>query len=341
MAICITPNSLRIGPYTLCEIPTGIYFNGRIEAFNFLNASPLWGTTAGFGTGGGPCAPAGFPAGYPCIDKFPFATGTSSGNVGCLSAARGSFGAQSSATSGYTTSGYNWVSGWFAGNNKFPFATTSFTASCIGSISQTRYGTTGTSSPSHGYASGGLAPPQSTSNYIDRFPFATDSCSCCVASLLAGRDTTGGASSVTHGYMMGGRCVVPTQTYTSLIDKFPFQSNSTSTTVGYLTSARGSDLSGLSSQSHGYALGGALPAAVTCIEKFPFAADNSAVRTGDLVAFCTTAGVSGLDAGYAAGGVASGNGLTQIRRISFVTDTNSDCVGNLQRASSSHAGHQD
>ena len=91
--------------------------------------------------------------------------------------------------------------------------------------------------------------------------------------------TIGGTVS---GYISGGMEVSP-GSLSSIINKFPFASNGNSVNVGYLVNAR-ADPVGISSPTYGYTIGGrwilqtGAPAALTGVDKFPFAADGNAVH---------------------------------------------------------------
>ena len=90
--------------------------------------------------------------------------------------------------------------------------------------------------------------------------------------------TIGGTVS---GYISGG--MESSGSLSSIINKFPFASNGNSVTVGYLVNAR-ADPVGISSPTYGYTIGGrwvvntGAPAALTGVDKFPFAADGNAVH---------------------------------------------------------------
>jgi hypothetical protein len=114
------------------------------------------------------------------IDKFSFAAGGNATDVGDLTVARRRLAGQSSSTHGYTTSGNN------TRIDKFSFASDG-NASNIGTTlySGGQYSSTGQSSRTSGYNTGGSSP--TTSNAIQKFPFATDANATDVGDLTLGR----------------------------------------------------------------------------------------------------------------------------------------------------------
>jgi hypothetical protein len=90
---------------------------------------------------------------------------------------------------------------------------------------------TGQSSNVSGYSSGGYIPTPTTSNVIDKFPFATDANATDVGDLTTVRSRVAGQSSTVSGYTSGGSS-------SNVIDKFPFASNANATDVGDLSIIR-------------------------------------------------------------------------------------------------------
>ena len=150
----------------------------------------------------------------------------------------------------------------------------------------------GSTSPTHVYMAGGIAPsvPGGTSA-IGKFPMASDANSTNVGSLYGDiRDATGNSSS-THGYVSGGIWSVPegnpnpAAVYQFNISKYSFASDGNSTDVGDTLGGRYA--SGQSSTTHGYRTGGINPTpppnwSTNTIQKFPFASDADATDVGDL-----------------------------------------------------------
>jgi hypothetical protein len=84
-----------------------------------------------------------------------------------------------------------------------------------------------------GYISGG----PSTTNLIEKFPFATDANATDVGDLFLTRNKAAGQSSTVSGYTSGGQ-YSPSPGNNATIDKFSFASDSNATSVGNLSAAR-------------------------------------------------------------------------------------------------------
>lgn len=238
-----------------------------------------------------PSVPPGSPT---SIQKFSFVSGTNAFIVGQTSIVGRQYQTgQSSSTKGYNSGGYTGPSGSPPGTNvidSFPFATDG-NATDVGDLTVVRHEASGQSSSTHGYTSGGYSPPAggsgTFSNVIDKFPFATNANATDVGDLTNFTEPAfpsmsqgaTGQSSITFGYHSGGG-----PNTTNKIDKFPFSSDSNSTSVGTLTSARQRS-TGQSSTLSGYTSGGiSTPGVdVNIIDKFPFATDGNATDVGDLL----------------------------------------------------------
>ena len=123
------------------------------------------------------------------IDRFPFAAGGNSSDVGDLTGGLYRGGDHSSATHGYNSGGEE-PGGWSSSINKFSFVTNG-NASSIGNLLSADGGS-GTSSAFSGYHAGGRPWYTVNTNIIEKFPFATDSNSSDVGDLTG--ETTGGAA---------------------------------------------------------------------------------------------------------------------------------------------------
>ena len=148
--------------------------------------------------------------------------------------------------------------------------------------------------------------------------------------------TIGGTVS---GYISGGMELSP-GSLSSIINKFPFASNGNSVTVGYLVNAR-ADPVGISSPTYGYTIGGrwvvntGAPAALTGVDKFPFAADGNAVHVRYLSTYRGNGhGMNNETTAYLTGGrnkslpwgYASHTGA--IEKFEFASDITSLTIGN-------------
>jgi len=313
-------------------------------------AHTFQGTISGYVTGG---AIDGVGNNYgAAIQKFPFATDTNARSVGNLTNDVSYGASHSSDTHGYTSGGYSGNSPNVSSPNpytalnsiiKFPFAVDT-NGTDVGSLTQTRYGPSGATSSTHGYASGGNFPPVGSVNTIDKFPFLADTNATDVGDLTVVRRYTSGQSSTTHGYASGGAAI------TNVIDKFPFSTDTNATDVGDLTQARIAS-AGQSSTTFGYASGGTVPPAsppgVNTIDKFPFASDNNATDVGDLTqgryypsgSSSTTHGYTSSGTNQAAGPAASL--VNTMDKFPFATDTNATDVGDVAISVFSATGQQD
>lgn len=210
------------------------------------------------------------------LRKFQFSNFNFSSNIGNLSVARNFGGAGQSSKS----EGFGFISGGIdtapAASNvidKHSFSTDG-NATDVGDLTIARHYTTGQSSPTHGYTSGGWLP--GVSNVIDKFPFASSGNASDVGDLTFGRQYGAGTSSTTHGYYSGGN-----PPNTNVIEKFSFSSDGNAADVGDLTGNFKGGV-GVSSVDHGYHCGSAdQPTSsleVTRMNRFPFASDTDATE---------------------------------------------------------------
>jgi hypothetical protein len=137
-----------------------------------------------------------------------------------------------------------------------------------------------------------------------------------------------------YGYAVGGRNV-PLNTNYSTIDRIPFSDATVNaTTIGNLSIAKTASSSS-SSETHGYAAGGAAPgnSYTSNFERFPFASVSNGSVVGGLVnAKYINTGHSSLTHGYSAGGypTPSFTMYSDIDRWPFASaSVNASAVGNL------------
>ena len=149
------------------------------------------------------------------IEKFSFSADGNASDVGdYYGTYRWHGAAASSATYGYVAGGVN--GGTYHNQiNKWAFATDG-TATDVGNLTTTIGNTTGQSSTTYGYRSGGLIP--STSDVIDRWSFSSDGDATDVGNLTVARHSQAGSSSTTYGYCAGGSGP------SNVIDKWAFAS---------------------------------------------------------------------------------------------------------------------
>ena len=164
------------------------------------------------------------------MSKYPFSSDSSALDIGELTSTVNNRAGVSSDTNGYSA-GVSVI-------DKFPFSSDTNSTN-IGNLAAptTRVqATAGQNSDTHGYASGGVTPPNVYNNYISKFPFASDTNGQSnVAGLTEGRSAAAGTSSTTSGYTSGGRDNPSAPIgYRATIDKFPFSSDSPASSVGNL-----------------------------------------------------------------------------------------------------------
>jgi len=170
--------------------------------------------------------------------------------------------------------------------DKFPFATPFVFASDIGELSSCRrFLAASQNSSTSGYVTGGSnLAVNAYCNTIDKFPFSVDSPASDVAELSVARTTASGQSSLECGYTSGGKDSFPPPniTVTSVIDKFPFASDTTAVDGGELL-CQTCFTAGQSSTTSGYTTGGCNGIArQDIIQKFPFASSVQASDVGEL-----------------------------------------------------------
>jgi hypothetical protein len=246
--------------------------------------------------------------------------------------------------SGYTAGGFA-VGGPVTTIDKFPFATDSG-ATSIGTITGTREQMAGASSITHGYISGGRQSGTLFNN-IEKFSFQTNSNSSAVGAITQTRYICAGQSSSTSGYTSGGITTPypPNVTWSSVIDRYPFATDSGATSVGSITQARGMAPNGQNSESTGYSSGGYIPPGntrVNTIDKFPFATDTNATDVGDLsLVIMANTGQSSTTHGYSSGGSTQSSpfvGSSIVNKFPFSSDNNAINIGNLTRTNAGQAG---
>lgn len=179
----------------------------------------------------------------------------------------------------------------------------------------------------NGYVAGGGG----TANHstIDQFSFTSDGNSANFGNLSVGRYSVSGTSSDVSGYGSGG---VNANGNLDIIDKFPFASGGTATSVGTLGAINRADYTGSASQTNGYMAGGFNNQSLYLgvIYKIPFAADGNAINVGNL----TTprgfvAGNSSPTYGYITGGETPATSTNTIEKWPFASDTSSSSAGTL------------
>ena len=241
-------------------------------------------------------------------------------------------------TSGYTSGGdtddiFNYDKKTI---DKFSFASNN-NAVAVGDLSIGRDHVSGQSSTTHGYSSGGYAPPLGTfwSNIIDKFPFTSDTNAVDVGDLATAVQGSQGNTSTTHGYVAGGRSS-PSPGITT-IQKFPFASDTNASNISNYLSVGRYRGCGQSSETHGYVTGGS-PTLV--IDKFPFASDvaGTATSAGNLSSRSSAfAGQNSAANGYASVGILP-QSVNIIDKFPFSSDVGANDIGDLTAIRGSAAG---
>ena len=232
--------------------------------------------------------------GYRCggsntvIEKFTFASSSNGTQIGTLAMGQSGGGACSvgSKTHGYVCGGYG-ASGEVSNIDKVSYSVDG-NSTAAGNLQKPVYHQAGSASATHGYSSGGHAPPAVFVNTRQKFKFGADVSSSYIGDMAAALNAyTTGESSNTHGYISGGVTVSSFNNATADIEKFSFSSDAPSVDIADLTVAR---IKGSSSSSttHGYHTGGHTGnpggAVNNTIDKFAFASDANATDVGDMTA---------------------------------------------------------
>lgn len=235
--------------------------------------------------------------------------------------------------SGYTGGGLGNSPPAFNTIDKFPFSSDT-NASDVGDLSAVRNPLASQCSPTNGYFSGsGFPPSPSSGTQAEKFPFATDTNATVYTAFSIEVYDKVGQSSTVNGYTSGGNAPIGPPYVRSIIEKFPFATDTVGSSIGNLTQARTGG-GGASSSISGYHIGGAPnpppPAISNIIDKFPFATDSNATDVGDM--FQTrryVATQSSPTHGYASGGQIVPTFVNTIDKFSFASDTNATDVGDM------------
>jgi hypothetical protein len=297
MAITISGDRIQIGNFTLTETGSSISgvkkfaasrVNGSLTFDGVLSVASVYNTdsqaTTGTFSGGDYYTPLFGLVASSSIDKFPFSTISLAKSVSSLFEARSLSSAASSRTAGYTfggisssiiPDGYNYnlpnsgTTGFNARIDRFAFQN-DLSAKNVGSLGQGRILSSGQSSSSHGYVTGGIGPTTfyfSTSKL--RYPFSTEITTAQPTgglSYSAGFGRTGFSSSI-NGYYMARTDgspsnyvymlvatptpALPSQTF-NFNGKFPFANDSENANLPSFSGNLPTVMTGVSSPEAGY-----------------------------------------------------------------------------------------
>lgn len=232
--------------------------------------------------------------------------------------------------------------------DKFPFSVDA-NATDVGNLTEARDVSSGHSSDTHGYASGGSAPPLSPPirSTIDKFSFSSDGNATDVGDLELIVRYAASHSSQNDGYTSGGGGPFSVVANYTAIQKFPFATDGDGSNVADI-SQENITAAGQSAGFAGYISAGKSsgpgPGAVgfNTIEKFPFFSDTDATDVGDLtqIRFGTLGGQSSSTHGYASGGRLPpfSSVVNTIDKFPFSADANATDVGDLTQARVSCGG---
>ena len=206
-------------------------------------------STHGYTSGGMPTIfPGTSQTGANPIDKFPFSVDANATDVGDLSQSRKEASGTNSSTHGYSSGGEFGLGSPSAVTtiDKFPFSSDT-NATDVGDLILENSDTSGQSSTTHGYVTGGItgstfSPPPLYRSDLQKFPFATDTNATKIGDLIASpgfysdrRYGSAGVSSATHGYACGGSA----GPVSGNIYKFPFATDADAPDTGMnLTQSR-------------------------------------------------------------------------------------------------------
>ena len=165
---------------------------------------------------------------YSAIDKFSFSSDGNSTDIGDCTMQRGASGC-SSVDYGYTAGGY--VSRYVYANviDRISY-TTDGNATDVADLTFAVTNTSDSSSPTHGYVSGGYTG--SFHNVIQKFSFSTSSNATDVGDLTGNFSVKAGATSTTHGYSLESQT---SGGVGNTINKYSHTSDANATDVGDLT----------------------------------------------------------------------------------------------------------
>ena len=265
------------------------------------------------------------------IEKYAFASsGMSVVDQGDCSVVKGMSAGHTSSTHGYVTGGGPAAPGTSTNViERHPYATTSGTTD-VGDLSRSDNQHGGISGPTDGFIAGGYA----NLTAIGKFSYGSNAISSNIGNVSVKRYSVAGINSATDGYVTGGyKNIAPTGTQQST-EKFSFTSGTTTAHGNATDIGSGFDGNGISSLTHGYAIGGYLPPGASPvrsahIDKFSFSSTANASSIGSISYATNTGGHwSSNTHGYYYGGRHS-TFYNKIERFSYASDAVETSVGTL------------
>lgn len=289
------------------------------------------GRIAGYTVGGSTVD--NIPAnGLNSIEKYAFASsGMSVADHGDASVVKGMSAGHTGALHGYVTGGGPAAPGVSTNViERYAYSSNAGTDD-VGDLTRAENQHAGVSGTTDGYVVTGYS--QSTA--ITKFSFESSSSSVNIGNVTIQRYSTAGINSSTDGYVTGGyKNVAPTGVQTST-EKFSFSSGSNSAHGSMTNIGSGFDGNGISSTTHGYAIGGYIIPDVNGlprtghIDKFSFSSSANGTSIGEISDVTNTGGHwSSTTHGYYYGGRHT-SFYTAIRRFDYSTETIQNSVGTL------------
>jgi hypothetical protein len=312
MAIKISSDKIEIGNYTLTESSGGIIgmrkfaadkIKGSLTFNGTLSVTSIYSTDSQATRGtfsGGVINP--LSNSWAGIDKFPFSTISLARSVSNLFQSRAYSAAASSRTSGYVFGGTagtvtpllnpaNPTSGAVSTIDRFAFYN-DLNAKSIGSLSTNRTLSSGQSSQSHGYSTGGISGFNTYISTISKYPFSTDNGAQDTSNLQTSGFGRAGISSSINGYYMSridarNRMLSFTTTDAPQIKngKFPFANDAAVSLIPTFAGNLPTVMTGASAPDSGYFVNYCLfsnythpqtpylGGSTTRLSKFPFASE--------------------------------------------------------------------
>ena len=250
-------------------------------ANNWYNNYGATSVLAGYvlGGDGSPVGAAG------AVDKFPFATDTSSGLTLDLS----SIGRPNNQVMSSNIGAF--IAGTYGTPSTEDITTFSFAndgvikqAGVLSDGAVTLALASGSSSSTHGYmTSGRYLPANAYITAVRRFPFAATTTVQVMGAVMVNNASQGRATqSTTHGYQFGGSS--PAIATSNSIQKFSYAADTNAVQIGVMYSARAIQ-STSASTTKAYSAGGMTGNAINAnvIQSVPFATDTDATDVGDLL----------------------------------------------------------
>jgi len=288
------------------------------------------GTIAGYTIGGATID--NIPSnGLNSIEKYAFASsGMSVVDQGDCSVVKGMSAGHTSPIHGYVTGGGPAAPSTSTNViERHPYASASGTTD-VGDLSRADNQHGGISGPSDGFIAAGHANNTS----IGKFTYASTAVSTNIGNMSVQRYSVAGINSTTDGYVTGGyKNIAPTGVQTST-EKFSFSSGITTAHGSVSNIGSGFDGNGISSTTHGYAIGGyIIPSSPDVrsahIDKFSFSSTANAASIGSISHITNTGGHwSNTTHGHYYGGRHT-SFYTNIERFSYASDAVESSVGTL------------